>query len=99
MRAEFLEVISENAEASLNGEPGCLRFDVLEDLADDHHFYLYEIYSDAQAVDAHRRTPHYIRWRELSSGLLRETEGITVAQCSVVSLNEVVHLNHGSLKG
>ncbi|GAA1598952.1 hypothetical protein GCM10009789_61220 [Kribbella sancticallisti] len=59
----FVEAIRTNAERSFTDEPGCLFFDVSQDLADDHHFVLRESYADEAAVDAHREAPHFKVWR------------------------------------
>lgn len=61
---DFVEAIRTNAERSFTDEPGCLSFDVSQDLADDHHFTLYELYADETAVEAHRSAPHFKVWRE-----------------------------------
>ena len=58
-RDEFLEVIKHDAEHSENDEPGCLRFDVLNDLQDRNKFFFYECYKDEDARLAHRETPHF----------------------------------------
>jgi quinol monooxygenase YgiN len=60
---EFTAAIRENAQRSFHDEPGCLYFDVTQDLADDHHFLFYELYTDQAAVDAHRAAPHFAAWR------------------------------------
>jgi quinol monooxygenase YgiN len=60
----FVEAIRTNAERSFTDEPGCRYFDVSQDLADDHHFTLYEVYADEAAVEAHRSAPHFKVWRE-----------------------------------
>ena len=62
-REEFLAAIGENAERSFTDEPGCLHFDVTEDLEDDHHFVFYELYADEPAIAAHRAAPHFADWR------------------------------------
>jgi autoinducer 2-degrading protein len=41
-------------------EPGCSRFDVLQSRKDPREFLLYELYKDDAALDAHRRTPHFL---------------------------------------
>ncbi len=60
---EFLAAIRVNAERSFTDEPGCARFDVTQDVTDDHHFFFYELYDDQAAVEAHRATPHFAAWR------------------------------------
>jgi (4S)-4-hydroxy-5-phosphonooxypentane-2,3-dione isomerase len=60
---EFLAASLVNARASL-GEPGVLRFDVIQDQADPAHVVLNEVYRDVEASAAHKLTPHYATWRE-----------------------------------
>ena len=60
----FMESMAGDARGSNNDEPGCLRFDVLQDNEDPNRIHLYEIYKDQAAVDAHRRAPHYLKWRD-----------------------------------
>ena len=68
--AEFLEVIRYDAEHSENDEPGCLRFDLIQDKDDPHRFYFYEVYRDDAALEAHRRAPHFKHYFEKSRSLL-----------------------------
>ncbi|KIT16164.1 putative quinol monooxygenase [Jannaschia aquimarina] len=56
---DVLPAMMENARASLRDEPGCHRFDVLTDPARPDDVFLYELYADAAAFDAHRQMPHY----------------------------------------
>ena len=60
----FLAAIAENAEASVRDEPGCLRFDVMEDRQHPNVFYFYEIYTEPAAFDAHKAAPHFAEWRK-----------------------------------
>ena len=67
-RYEFIEATMGDAIGSNNDEPGCLRFDVLEDNNDPNTVYLYEVYKDRTAWEiAHRSAPHYTKWRETVS--------------------------------
>jgi (4S)-4-hydroxy-5-phosphonooxypentane-2,3-dione isomerase len=68
--AEFLEVIRHDAEHSEKDEPGCLRFDVIQDKDDPNRFYFYEVYRDEAALEAHRQTPHFKLYFEKSRALL-----------------------------
>src|SRR5262249_21546956 len=58
-KEEFLQAIEEDARGSREDEPGCLRFDVLQDASDPNHYYFYEVYRDEAALEAHRAAPHY----------------------------------------
>lgn len=59
----LLEASRANASASLL-EPGVLRFDVIQDLADPTHVILVEVYRDEEAAAAHKQTAHYATWRD-----------------------------------
>jgi quinol monooxygenase YgiN len=65
-RDQFLATIRETALRSVNDEPGCLRFDVLQDLGDDHRYILYEVYTSEGAFQEHLATPHAKRAMERS---------------------------------
>jgi (4S)-4-hydroxy-5-phosphonooxypentane-2,3-dione isomerase len=59
---EFLAATLDNHKGS-RGEPGNLRFDVLQSADDPGRFLLYEVFESPAAVEAHRATPHYLAWR------------------------------------
>ena len=56
---EFRETVLKQARNSLTLEADCHRFDVSIDPQDDSRVFLYELYSDEAAYQAHRKTPHY----------------------------------------
>ncbi len=60
----FMEAMMGDAIGSNRDEPGCLRFDVLQDMEKPDTIHLYEVYRDAAALEAHRKAPHYTKWRE-----------------------------------
>lgn len=72
LRDRFLEVIEDDATASVRDEPGCLRFEVLQDASDPDTYYFLEVYADEAAVNAHRETPHFALWNEASEVLLQQ---------------------------
>ena len=61
-RDDFLRAIEEDARGSREDEPGCLRFDVLQNGDDPDQYYFYEVYRDEAALEAHRAAPHYQVW-------------------------------------
>jgi autoinducer 2-degrading protein len=69
LRQRFLEAIEVDALGSERDEPGCLRFNVLQDEQDPDVYYFYEVYTDAAALEAHRATPHYAVWRAVADTL------------------------------
>jgi len=65
-REECLAGMAANAEASVRNEPGCLRFDVCAVAGDENRFLLYELYTDAEAFEVHKATPHFAQWRAVA---------------------------------
>ena len=61
---QFREASLGDSQGSVRDEPGCFRFDILQDDSDTDRFHLYEVYADQAAIDAHREAPHYKKWRE-----------------------------------
>ncbi|QCB47165.1 putative quinol monooxygenase [Hydrogenophaga sp. PAMC20947] len=63
----FETAICDNARSSLEQEPGCHMFDVCRDPADPGLFFLYELYTDEAAVQAHLEAPHFKSMSELTA--------------------------------
>lgn len=61
---QFLVAIEENAARSFLDEPGCRYFDVTQDTTRPTHFMFYELYDNEAAIEAHRKAPHFAKWRE-----------------------------------
>ena len=62
-REAFVQATIANHEGAI-GEPGNLRFDVLQSHEDPNAFVLYEAYESEAAAKAHKETPHYLKWKE-----------------------------------
>jgi quinol monooxygenase YgiN len=54
----FAAAVLDNAARSLADEPGCRVFDVVRD-ASGLQIFLYELYDDEPAFQAHLSTPHF----------------------------------------
>lgn len=72
MMDEFLPLMLTNSAASLANEPGCHRFDVLTDPSRPDDVYLYEIYADPAAFEAHTQTPHFHAFNAASEGMVAD---------------------------
>jgi len=74
---QFIEATIQNHEASVL-EKGNLRFDVLHDSDDPGKFLLYEAYESEELAAAHKKTPHYLRWREtVAPWMLKAREALS----------------------
>lgn len=62
-REEFISATLENAKNTLK-EPGNLRFDIIQNMDDPNKFMIYEVYRDVEGMVDHKKTTHYLRWRD-----------------------------------
>jgi quinol monooxygenase YgiN len=67
--AAFVDAATANHRATMT-EPGAHRFDVLRDTERPEIFYLYEVYEDEAALEAHRASAHFAAWRDAIADLL-----------------------------
>ena len=74
MRERFLKAIEVDALGSEKDEPGCARFNVLQDEKDQNVYYFFEVYKDQAALEAHRAMPHYAVWRAAADSVDGPTE-------------------------
>jgi autoinducer 2-degrading protein len=73
---DFIEASVKNHKGSIQ-EPGNLRFDVLQCTTDPARFLLYEAYESEEAAAAHKKTRHYLEWREkVADWMAQPREGI-----------------------
>ena len=68
---DFIEASRLNHETSIN-EPGNRRFDVLQSTDDPSKFVLYEAYTNAEQAAKHKKTEHYLKWRETVANWMAE---------------------------
>ena len=82
-RAGELRTLLDNMIAPSRMEAGSLRYDLWQDRTDPTRFVLDELYSDAEAVAAHRASPHFQHYASIIADLAERTavtvDPITVA--------------------
>ncbi len=72
---DFIKASVANHQESVK-EPGNLRFDLLQDESDASKFVLYEAYETEEAAANHKKTAHYLTWREtVADWMLKPREG------------------------
>ncbi len=76
-REKFLKEMWADAIGSEKKEPGCLMFNITTDNADPNILYLFEVYKDDKAVEAHKKTPHFTKWLETTKDWLAAPLEIT----------------------
>ncbi|MDP5218933.1 putative quinol monooxygenase [Ruegeria sp. 2205SS24-7] len=71
MRDAFLPLMTKNAAASRREESGCQQFDVCVG-GDPETIFLYEVYDDRAAFDAHLETAHFKSFNKATSEMIAD---------------------------
>jgi (4S)-4-hydroxy-5-phosphonooxypentane-2,3-dione isomerase len=70
-REKYLEAIKENGAASVK-EPGCRQFDIVVLASNPNHFFLYEVYDNEAAYQAHRTTDHFKKYAAATANMVQQ---------------------------
>jgi quinol monooxygenase YgiN len=76
----FLPLMHTNARTSLGSEAGCCQFDVATDPARPEEVFLYELYDDRAAFDAHLATNHFKRFDQETVQMIAHKDVRTFSQ-------------------
>jgi (4S)-4-hydroxy-5-phosphonooxypentane-2,3-dione isomerase len=74
---DFIAATIANHDGSI-AEPGNMRFDVLQSVAEPGRFFLYEAYESQEAAASHKETSHYRSWRDtVADWMAKPREGLS----------------------
>jgi quinol monooxygenase YgiN len=71
-------LLKEEIETSVRVEPGALTLYALSKKDHPTHFTILEIYADTAACKAHLQTPHFIKYKNNTKGMVKPLELIPV---------------------
>jgi len=80
---KFLEAIKENGANAVK-EPGCRTFNISVQQSNPNHVFLYEVYDNAAALEAHRQTPHFKKFAATTKDMVADR---VVHALSAVAMN------------
>jgi (4S)-4-hydroxy-5-phosphonooxypentane-2,3-dione isomerase len=69
--SKFIEATTENHLESVK-EKGNFRFDLIQQADDPEQFMIYEVYETEEDAAAHKKTQHYMKWRDAVSDMMAE---------------------------
>jgi (4S)-4-hydroxy-5-phosphonooxypentane-2,3-dione isomerase len=84
---KYLEAIKENAANAVK-EPGCREFNVTVLASNPNHVFLYEVYDNEAALEAHRQTEHFKKYMATTKNMVADRN---VRAMSVVAMNSKAH--------
>jgi len=84
---KYMEAIKENGAASVK-EPGCRTFNIHVSAKDPNQVFLYEVYDNAAALDAHRQTAHFKKYAAITKDMVARRDA---RPATAVALNSKGH--------
>ena len=69
----FLAALKENGAASVK-EPGCRELDITVSQKDPNHVFIFEVYDNAAAAEAHTATEHFKKYKVVTKDMVAKRE-------------------------
>ena len=80
---KFLAALKVNGAAAVQ-EPGCREFNITVSQKDPNHVFIFEVYDNAAALDAHRATDHFKAYAAATKEMIAKRD---VRAMSSVAMN------------
>jgi (4S)-4-hydroxy-5-phosphonooxypentane-2,3-dione isomerase len=69
----YLAALQENGAASVH-EPGCRDFIITVSQKDPNHVFIFEVYDDTAALEAHRQTDHFKKYAATTKDMVAKRD-------------------------
>jgi (4S)-4-hydroxy-5-phosphonooxypentane-2,3-dione isomerase len=70
---KYLAALRENGAESVK-EPGCREFNIHTQANNPNHVFIYEVYDNAAALEAHRTTDHYKKYAAATANMVAKRD-------------------------
>jgi (4S)-4-hydroxy-5-phosphonooxypentane-2,3-dione isomerase len=70
----YLAALKENGAAAVKQEPGCHEFNITVSQKDPNHVFIFEVYDNAAALDAHRQTDHFKKYAAITKEMVAKRD-------------------------
>ena len=70
----YLAAIKEVGAAAIKTEPGCSEFNITVSQKDPNHLFIFEVYENAAAFDAHLKSDHYKKYAATAKDVVTKRE-------------------------
>jgi quinol monooxygenase YgiN len=67
----YKALLTEEIDASVRLEPGVLALHAVAVAGAPAHLRIVEVYADQAAYEAHLRSPHFLKYKSLTAGMVR----------------------------
>jgi quinol monooxygenase YgiN len=74
----YRALLCEEMEASLDREPGVLQLQAVAERGRPERLYIFEVYANREAYEAHLTTPHFLKYKEATAAMVKALRLIDV---------------------
>ena len=78
----YLAALKENGAAAVHG-PGCREFNITVSQKDPNHVFIFEVYDDAAALEAHRATDHFKKYAATTKDMVAKRDARPLASVAM----------------
>jgi (4S)-4-hydroxy-5-phosphonooxypentane-2,3-dione isomerase len=78
----YLAALKENGAAAVH-EPGCREFNITVSQKDPNHVFIFEVYDDAAALEAHRATDHFKKYAATTKDMIAKRDARAFASVAM----------------
>ena len=84
---KYLAAVKENGAATIK-EPGCREYNIMVSTTNPNHVFLFEVYDNDAAAQAHRATEHFKKYAATTANMVT---GRNVRQMKPIAFNVKAH--------
>lgn len=70
----YLAALKENGAAAVKEEPGCHEFNITVSQKDPNHVFIFEVYENTAAFEAHRATAHFKKYAATTKDMVAKRD-------------------------
>jgi (4S)-4-hydroxy-5-phosphonooxypentane-2,3-dione isomerase len=78
----YLAALKENGAAAVH-EPGCYEFNITVSPKDPNHVFIFEVYDNAAAFEAHRATDHFKKYAATTKDMVAKRDARAFASVAM----------------
>jgi quinol monooxygenase YgiN len=75
---EYKALLTEEIDASVSTEPGVLFLHAVAEKDNPARLHIFECYASQEAYDAHLTTPHFLKYKTMTAGMVKSLALIPV---------------------
>jgi quinol monooxygenase YgiN len=82
---QYKAMLKESVETAVRVEPGVLTLYAVYDKSHPAHVTVFEVYADQAAYEAHLKTPHFLKYKTGTQGMVKSLQMVEVSPIALAA--------------